>query len=82
MQMVPESAVVLCGQISSYNTDSPYPPPLRPEVQRLVAERRISRERYLVLEYQDRFAEGVRRLANWLAAGDIKVRRCLSELLY
>ena len=72
--MVPGSAVVLCGQISAYNTDAPYPPPLRPEVQRLVTERGISRERYLVLEYQDKFADGVAQLARWLAAGAIKVR--------
>ncbi|XP_043189504.1 prostaglandin reductase 2-like [Amphibalanus amphitrite] len=72
-QMAPGSAVVLCGQISAYNTDAPYPPPLRPEVQRLVDERGIVRERFLVLEYQDRFADGVARLARWLAAGAIKV---------
>ncbi|XP_037081564.1 prostaglandin reductase 2-like [Pollicipes pollicipes] len=72
-QMVPGSAIVLCGQISTYNTDAPYPPPLKPEVQQIVTERGISRERYLVLEYQDKFADGVTRLAHWLNAGALKV---------
>jgi len=78
-QMVPDSAIVLCGQISVYNTDAPYPPPLKPEVQAIVDERRISRERFLVLEYQDKFNDGVARLAQWLNIGAIKAFETVEE---
>lgn len=71
-QMTEDSVIILCGQISKYNTDAPYPPPLSPEVQAIATERRISRDRYLVLEYQDKFSEGVTKLAQWVSVGAIK----------
>ena len=51
-QMNRNSSIVLCGQISMYNKDIPYPPPLQTTVDDICKARNISRERFLVLNYQ------------------------------
>lgn len=68
------SHVVLCGQISQYNQDVPYPPPIPAEISAVIAEKNITRERFLVLNYQEKFEEGLAQLAKWLSAGELKVR--------
>ncbi|XP_071962130.1 prostaglandin reductase 2-like isoform X2 [Antedon mediterranea] len=65
-QMNPESRVILCGQISQYNKDVPYPPPLPENIQEILRTKNITRERYLVLNYQDKFLEGIMQLASWV----------------
>lgn len=35
--------IVLCGQISVYNTDLPYPPPIPPETAQIIRTRNIQR---------------------------------------
>lgn len=50
-QMNKDSNIVLCGQISMYNKDIPYPPPLQEEIEEICKMRHISRERFLVLNY-------------------------------
>jgi len=52
-----ESHVVLCGQISQYNKTSEYPPPIPDGTKNILQSRNISRERFLVLVYQDRFQQ-------------------------
>jgi len=42
-QMNKNSHVVLCGQISQYNKDVPYPPPLADSIQQKVNENNITR---------------------------------------
>ena len=54
--------IVLCGQIASYDTDVPYPPPLPEETQAVADLKGITRTRYLVLNYQSRFSEAIQYL--------------------
>ena len=51
-QMNKNSNIVLCGQISMYNKDIPYPPPLQTEIEAIRLSKNISRERFLVLNHQ------------------------------
>ncbi|XP_014669899.1 PREDICTED: prostaglandin reductase 2-like [Priapulus caudatus] len=73
------SYVILCGQIAKYNEDVPYPPPLPNEIEQLVADHNITRERFLVLNYPEQFEGAVNQLALWYFSGKIKVRETIIE---
>jgi hypothetical protein len=66
--------VVVCGQISMYNTDEVYPPPVSPDAQAVIDARGIHRERYLVLDYAPQFASSLAELCRCVNAC---VRRCV-----
>ena len=51
-QMNRDGSIVLCGQISMYNKDIPYPPPLQATIDEICRSKKISRDRFLVLSYQ------------------------------
>ena len=68
------SNIVLCGQISTYNKDVPYPPPIPEDVQKILQERGISRERFMILNYLEKFPEAVRQLEAWVREGKLKNR--------
>ena len=46
-----DSGIVLCGQISTYNKQLEYPPPIPAEIREILKSRKITRERFLVLNY-------------------------------
>ena len=68
------SNIVLCGQISTYNKDVPYPPPIPEDVQKILQERGISRERFVILNYVEKFPEAVRQLEAWVREGKLNNR--------
>ena len=72
--MTQDSHVVLCGQMSQYNKDVPYPPPIDQDVQEILGDRNISRERFLVLNYLEKFPEALKQLESWLREGKLKYR--------
>lgn len=78
-QMTPHSNIVLSGQISMYNTDQPYPPPLPPDVQKILDSRDIRRERFLVLRYQQEFEAAILQLAAWARAGQLIPKVTIEE---
>ena len=74
-RMRAEGTVILCGQIASYDSDVPYPPPLPAATADLVRERRISRERYLVLDHKAHFAAALAEVAALVAGGELRTPR-------
>nr|XP_026649740.1 prostaglandin reductase 2 isoform X1 [Zonotrichia albicollis] len=78
-QMNQNSHIILCGQISQYNKDVPYPPPLPPDTEKIQKERNITRERFLVLNYMDKQEASVLQLCQWIQEGKLKVRETVVE---
>ncbi|XP_048342207.1 prostaglandin reductase 2-like [Sphaerodactylus townsendi] len=72
--MNPNSHIILCGQISQYNKDVPYPPPLPPATEEIRKARNITRERFLVLNYMDKCPACTAQLCQWIKEGKLKVR--------
>ncbi|XP_042630232.1 prostaglandin reductase 2-like [Cyprinus carpio] len=65
-QMNPGGHVILCGQISQYNKDLPYPPPLSVDTQETLRHKNITRERFVVLNYMEKHEEGLMHLSHWV----------------
>ncbi|XP_020895002.1 prostaglandin reductase 2 [Exaiptasia diaphana] len=73
-----DSHVVVCGQISSYNKDIPFPNPLSPEVQEIATKQNVTRELFLVLRYNDRVPEAMQKLTQWVQEGKLKSRETVA----
>uniref|UniRef100_A0A4W3KDT2 Prostaglandin reductase 2 n=1 Tax=Callorhinchus milii TaxID=7868 RepID=A0A4W3KDT2_CALMI len=80
-QMNKHSHVVLCGQISQYNKDVPYPPPLPSSIEAILKERHITRERFMVLNYIDQYEASIKQMSQWLNEGKLKVMSTASLTL-
>ncbi|XP_073494947.1 prostaglandin reductase 2 [Phyllobates terribilis] len=78
-QMTKNSHIILCGQISQYNKDVPYPPPLPPQTEATMKERNITRERFIVLKYADQHEMGLQQLSQWLRTGKLKVKETVVQ---
>ncbi|KAL5009238.1 hypothetical protein ScPMuIL_014819 [Solemya velum] len=78
-QMSRDSHVILCGQISVYNKDVPYPPPMGDEAQKIILERNITRERFLVVNYADKFQSSLAKLLQWYKQGKIKIKETVAK---
>lgn len=72
-QMTQGGDVVLCGQISQYNRDVPYPPPLTEHTQDTLLKKGIRRDRFIVLSYMDRADAGISELSRLVRSGQLKV---------
>ncbi|KAH7967108.1 hypothetical protein HPB49_022699 [Dermacentor silvarum] len=77
--MTADSNIVLCGQIAVYNKSVHYPPPLSEDIQKIVKEKHISRDRFLVLQYQDKFDECLAHLKAWLKEGKLIARQTVER---
>ena len=71
--------IVLCGQISVYNKDVPYPPPLPEDVQNILSNKNITRERFLVLNYMEKFPDAKKQLEAWVREGKLKCRETVEK---
>ena len=60
--------VVICGLISSYNSDEPIPGPY---MFRNLIMRRLTVRGFVILDHEDRFPEAMAALAGWLAEGKL-----------
>jgi leukotriene B4 12-hydroxydehydrogenase/15-oxo-prostaglandin 13-reductase len=68
--------ISICGQISQYNLDKPEPGP------RLLAQvlvRQLKVEGFIVVRFQNRWAEGITQMAQWLREGKLKYREDVVE---
>lgn len=72
-QMNKDSHVILCGQISQYNKDVPYPPPLSEEIQGTLQKKNITRERFTVLNYMHKADASLYELSQGVRSGHVKV---------
>ena len=63
--------VAVCGQISQYNEEKP---DVGPRWMGQLVAKQAKVEGFLVLQYADRFEEGLRQLGTWLREGRIKYR--------
>jgi len=61
--------IIICGQISMYNSDKPDPGP-RPQPYLLVNSALM--RGFIITQYVSRFAEGVTQMAQWMAEGKLK----------
>ena len=77
--MNPNSHIVLCGQISLYNKDIPYPPPIPDDVQEQLRIKNITRDRFLVLNYMEKFASAKEQLEAWVLEGKLKYRETIAK---
>lgn len=78
-QMNQNSHVILCGQISVYNKDTPYPPPLSSETSSVIKERKIKRDRFLVLHHKNLFNKAQQQLMEWILSGKIQYKETVAE---
>lgn len=65
--------VILCGQISQYNKDVPYPPPLSEKMQEVLQNKNITQERFTVLNYMSKAEAALFELSQWVKSAQIKV---------
>jgi NADPH-dependent curcumin reductase len=75
-QLAMKGRVVLCGAISSYNSDGPPPGPSN-YINLLIKRGRM--EGFIILDYVDRFPAAQAEVAGWLAEGKIKTSHHIVE---
>jgi len=76
--MAPNSNIVLCGQISSYNDKSiPYPNPLSEPIAEHVTNNNITRERFLLLEHMKEYESCLGDLIGWYMGGQLSGRETI-----
>jgi len=68
--------LVICGQISMYNSDEP-PIGLRPQPYLLVNSARM--EGFIITKYMNRFGEGIQQLAQWFMSDKLKHAETIVE---
>ena len=68
--------IVICGAISQYNNTGPVKGPGN---YRSLLVNRASMTGFLVFDYAERYGQGAREMAGWLAAGKLKSREDIVE---
>lgn len=68
--------ISICGQISQYNLEKPEPGP-RLLTQVLVKQLKV--EGFIVIRFQNRWAEGITQMAQWLREGKLQHREQLVD---
>ncbi len=77
LQLINKNArMPICGQISMYNLDKP---DLGPRNWWLLLTRTALARGFLVMDYQSRFEEGMRQMAQWMQEGKMKYRETIVE---
>jgi NADPH-dependent curcumin reductase len=68
--------VVICGTASVASWD---PPPLGPRVERHILVKRARVSGFIIFDYQHRYMEAVKRLAEWVRDGKLRYREEISD---
>ena len=61
--------IILCGQISLYNSRET---PVGPRIQTTLLKKSALMKGFIVSDYSDRFSEGIKQLAQWIKEGQLK----------
>ncbi|MEO6288712.1 MAG: NADP-dependent oxidoreductase [Ginsengibacter sp.] len=61
--------IPLCGQISLYNSTET---PMGPRLQPMLLTRSVLMQGFIISNFQDRFPEGIKMLAQWIKEGKLK----------
>jgi NADPH-dependent curcumin reductase CurA len=72
----PFARIPLCGQIALYNREKP---DIGPRNQPILLVNRVLMKGFIVSDYQERFAEGLTQLGQWVAQGKIRYREHIVE---
>ncbi|HKP81284.1 MAG TPA: NADP-dependent oxidoreductase [Pyrinomonadaceae bacterium] len=68
--------IVVCGQISMYNSDQPN---VGPRPQPFLLIHKATMQGFIITQYMNRFAEGVTQLAQWFMSGKLKHAESIVE---
>ena len=68
--------IVVCGQISMYNSDKP---PTGPRPQPFLLIHKATMRGFIITQYANRFVEGVMQLAQWFMSGKLKHAETIVE---
>jgi NADPH-dependent curcumin reductase CurA len=68
--------IIVCGQISLYNSTKP---PIGPRIQPTILKRSALMQGFIVSNYASRFDEGLKNLAQWVKNGQLKYRNTTYE---
>ncbi|HEX7331114.1 MAG TPA: NADP-dependent oxidoreductase [Pyrinomonadaceae bacterium] len=68
--------IVICGQISIYNSDKPA---IGPRPQPFLLIHKATMRGFIITQYANRFAEGVMQLAQWFMSGKLKHAETIVE---
>ena len=74
--------IILCGQISQYNKNVPYPPPLSKIMEKNLKDKKITRDRFLVLNYASEFEESLKQVNNGYLQGPPTQTVQFQKLIY
>lgn len=78
-KMNKDSHIILCGQIAVYNKDVPYPPPIPSDIENLLKDKNITRDRFMVLNYSDKFEVSLAELMKLYKTGKLKVKETVEK---
>ncbi len=71
-----KARIAVCGQISQYNLEKPE---MGPRNLWALIRNQARVEGFLVFQFAERFEEGMRQMAAWIAAGKLKYREEIAE---
>ena len=68
--------IVVCGQISMYNSDKPN---IGPRPQPFLLIHKATMQGFIITQYMNRFGEGIAQLAQWFMSGKLKHAESIVE---
>ena len=71
-----KARIVICGQISEYNSSET---PLGPRPQQVLIKKSARMEGFVVFDFQDEFESAKKQLAEWYNSGELKYKENLIE---
>jgi len=77
--MSKDSFIALCGQIATYDKDTPFMAPVKDEIAAILKEKNCHREFFAVSNYKGQYKEAVAELAKWYEEGKLKAKETVLD---